>query len=609
MNAHPRPRTLRRLAVLLALAIGAPSNAALAATAYAVDGGDLLVFDTGAPASPQRTAITGLGAGLVVAGIDFRPQNGQLYALAYDPTAGTVQLHALSHRTGVARPIGAAFAFVDALGAPRRIGVDAGTRFGIDFNPAVDRLRVVNNAGQNFRVNPNDGAPADGNSGAAGIQMDGDVNVATVPATVDATAYTNPVPNTAATTQYTLDAATDRLFIQNPPNSGNQTLPLPLQLGSSALDFDAANGFDIEPGVDAPASNQPVASGSALAVLQVGGVAGLYRIDLTNGQASALGALGGVTGTVRGFAVHGESAPGALPAIALSADRTQLLRFATTTPANATPVSITGIAAGETLAGIDLRPATGQLFGLGVDPIANAGTLYRIDPQGGAATVIGPQGGVAFVDAAAAPVDLPPVDAGYGLDFNPTVDRLRVVTGSGLNFRLNPDTGAPIDGNGSVAGVNTDQSINVPAGTASVGATAYTNSFNGASVTSQYTLDHTASRLYIQNPPNTGTQILPLDVRVGAGLLAFSAIGGFDIPPAVRTATSGAAVSGGDGYAVLGETGAVSLGGNFYRIDLASGSATALGQVGPGPLPAGLAVGDGPTPDAVFADGFEVPLP
>ena len=91
--------------------------------------------------------------------------------------------------------------------------------------------------------------------------------------------------------------------------------------------------------------------------------------------------------------------------------------------------------------------------------------MYLLDPQTGAATVVGTASTVAFVDAAGAPVDLPAAASGYGFDFNPTVDRIRVTTQSGLNFRINPNNGAPVDGNLNntatpPAGTNTDAPIN-----------------------------------------------------------------------------------------------------------------------------------------------------
>ncbi len=110
-------------------------------------------------------------------------------------------------------------------------------------------------------------------------------------------------------------------------------------------------------------------------------------------------------------------------------------------------MTIAGVTAGETLVGIDYRPQTGQLFSFGVNATTDTGTVYIIDPQTGAASVVGSAGLVAFVTTAGAVVDLPPVSAGYGFDFNPTVDRIRVVTGTGLNFRLNPNNGVPVDNN------------------------------------------------------------------------------------------------------------------------------------------------------------------
>ena len=77
------------------------------------------------------------------------------------------------------------------------------------------------------------------------------------------------------------------------------------------------------------------------------------------------------------------------------------------------------------------------MYGLGVNATADTGTLYAISTQTGVAGAIGPSFGEVG--------DLPAGD--YGFDFNPAVDRIRVTTDTGLNFRLNPN-------NGSVAGVD-----------------------------------------------------------------------------------------------------------------------------------------------------------
>jgi len=312
------------------------------------------------------------------------------------------------------------------VGNPADLPDPATISYGFDFNPAVDRLRVTTGSGQNFRLNPNTGAPVDGDLGGAagsfaGVNMDGPINGGTT--SIDEVAYTNNAPNTTVTTLYTLDSITNNLFIQNPPNVGTQTAPLALTLNGSPLDFTTARGFDIAPGVNAPASNA-AATGTSFAILTVGGVIGLYRIELSTGAATLLGTPG--TLTPRGLAIWSPLPIGA----ALSANGGTLLRFRMDTPGTTTNVATSGIVAGETLIGIDSRPATGQLYGLGVNATTNTATLYLIDPQTGAATATGSAGLIAFVDAGGNPVDLPdPSVIGYGLDFNPTVDRIRVTTG------------------------------------------------------------------------------------------------------------------------------------------------------------------------------------
>ena len=89
----------------------------------------------------------------------------------------------------------------------------------------MDRIRVVTDAGQNFRLEPEHGRGRRRRRPAIGrLQMDGPINGATT--TVDAAAYTNNQQNATVTTLYTLDAASDQLYIQNPPNGGTQTTPL-----------------------------------------------------------------------------------------------------------------------------------------------------------------------------------------------------------------------------------------------------------------------------------------------------------------------------------------------------------------------------------------------
>jgi hypothetical protein len=543
------------------------------------DGRIALVPESQPGLATAATAVSGLVAGDLLVGVDVRPQNARLYGLGFNSAAGTVQLYLLTVDGAGARasPVGAAAVFdVPILGA----------QFGIDFNPTVDRLRVVNDAGQNFRLNPTNGAPVDGNPGLAGVQMDGVINGGTT--VLHDTAYVNNHINVTVTTQYTLDSTSNRLFIQNPPNNGTQTAPVNVTLGGSPLDFGGECGLDIPFDVTVSVANS-IASGKGLAALSVGGISGLYRIDLTSGGATLVGAFGV---TARDIAI----APELAPALALTAPGTMLLRFAAHRPSSVVGVTVTGVAAGERLVGIDSRPATGQVMGLGINPTANTGTVYLLDPQTGAATAIGAAGQVAFVDTTGSPVDYP--DTSYAVSFNPTVDRIRVLATSGLNFRVNPNSGAAVDGNVSTPGVNPDGAVNGAVGVGISGA-AYTNNVPGGTLTTLYTLDPAGNRLFIQNPPNNGTQTAGRPVTLDGLQFDFDTATGVDIPPGVDVAVSNAEATG-EGYAAL-TAGATAL----YRLALPGAELERVGNVGTGATPAAGLIAWIGIVDLIFADGFE----
>ena len=239
-------------------------------------------------------------------------------------------------------------------------------------------------------------------------------------------------------------------------------------------------------------------------------------------------------------------APGQ-PVLGLVQGTNALVRFTTATPATVgTPLPVTGLAAGDTLRAIDYRPANGVLYGLGVDASNAVVRTYTINPLTGAATVVG------------GPVTSPTPSVAWDINFNPTVDRIRVVSEQDENARLNPDTGA-------LAGDDTNLS---PAG-ATVGAVAYSNPFAGATTTTLYAINQATSSLALIGgvngtpSPNGGvvTDVGPLGVSITAG------------PTAFDIATNNTA------FAVLRPSGGAST---LYTISLATGAATPAGTVGDG---------------------------
>ena len=588
-------RLLLPLGVMSASLLGALQTKAETLYLLTEDGLLSSVSTTAATITPTvGVLITGVTSGETLVAIDVRPQNQQLYALGVNNVADKATLYLVEPSNGVATPVGTAGQI--AFTTNGALAVDfpdaAAVKWDIDFNPTADRVRVV--AGKlTFRINPNTGAGVDGDNGGvpviAGTNPDGTVNGGSL--NVNSAAYTNNQPNDLITTLYTLDDVSNSLFIQNPPNAGTQTLVLAVTLGGPILDF-SQSSFDIASGVNAPASNAPVAAGTGFMVAKIaGGTSKVYTLNLVSAQATLLGDTGLA---VRSVAVRTDLGA----AIAMNSAGTSLLRFNPATPGTVTiSPAISGLTAGETLVGIDNRPQTGQLYGLGINAVANTGTLYLIDPQTGAISAVGAAGSIAFVDATAATVDLPDPVSGYGFDFNPTVDRIRVITGTGLNFRINPGTGAPVDGDlggaaGSVPGTNTDgnQVLNglSNSSTGSTGA-AYTNSVAqslSGGVTTLYTLDSTSSSIYLQNPPNAGTTTTRVPITIGGAIPTFPALGGFDIPNTVVVAASNT-VAVGEGWFIATVSGLT----NLYRIDLTTGKAVSFGAVGAGATQmAGLAV-------------------
>lgn len=528
-------------------------------------GNQLVNFSTDGPAAATvPAALTGVVAGDSVVAIDRRPQNGMLYGIGYNATNGTVQLYAISTESNTAVTIGDAESFSDGVN-PVRVGVDTSTQIGMDFNPAVDRIRVVTSNGQNFRINPNTGSLVDGDgtgltSGTvSGTNPDGPINGAIT--TVSETAYTNAFANNGnISTQYTVDSTSDNVCLQNPPNTGTQTLCKTL---NPTLVF--VNGFDIPRSVVSTSSNTAVTTGSAFALGQTTGgtTQGLLSIDLTNGAVSAPVQIGTNTSGLASFALNQT-----VGADIIGLSGSSLIKFNATTPGTTTTVTTTGITAGETLVGLDWRPATGQLFALGFNSANGTGsaTLYRLDPQTGVASIIGSAGSIA--NGAGSPISLSGATS-FGFDFNPQVDRIRVVTNAGQNFRVNPN-------DGTVVGNTLDTTVSGL--TNSVDGAAYTNSFAGTSTTTLYTLDAASDALYIQNPPNAGVQTNTLPITVSGSSIDFTASSGFDIGREVRTSTANSAATSGVGYAALTVGGVTKL----YSIALATGAATDLGAIGTG---------------------------
>ncbi|QYF93851.1 DUF4394 domain-containing protein [Massilia sp. PAMC28688] len=447
--------------------------------------------------------ITGMQSGENMVGIDYRPADGLLYGVG-----STGRLYTIDPTTGVATQKSTLSA--DATDTTNPFTAMAGTEFGVDFNPVPDRLRVVSNTGQNLRINVDTGATT----------TDGNINGGAANTVLTAAAYTNSFAGTGSTTLFVLDGANGTLYTQNPPNDG--TLASPVALGVTATSVGA---FDID-----------ARNNRGYAVMTVGGVRGIYAINLgvTTGAATLVNSIAAME-DVRGIAIRTPAAPTVFGLTSTN----RLVSFRPATPNTlATDVAVTGTASGERLIGIDVRPRDGAMIG-----IAASGRIYTIDTATGAATLKATLAADA-TDATAPFTAIAGTE--FAVDFNPVADRLRVISNSGQNLRINVDTGA----------TTTDGTINRAPALPAVTAAAYTNSFAGTTSTMLLVADADSDSLALQNPPNDGTL-----VNIGGFGLDVSGDVGMDI-------------AGGANGLVLAALRPAGGPVTLYRVNAATGAAT-----------------------------------
>ena len=225
-----------------------------------------------------------------------------------------------------------------------------------------------------------------------------------------------------------------------------------------------------------------------------------------------------------------------------------IARFDTGATGVVTSVPVTGLQTGESLVGIDVRPANQVLYGVG-----STGRLYTLNPLTGAASAVNPTPQATLNGTS------------FAVDFNPVADRLRVISNTAQNLRLNPN-------DGSLAA--TDTAI-TPAGVTITGA-GYSNNApggGGTGVTTLYAIDATNGVLTTvgsvngsPNSPNGGV-VGPTVGSLGVGTGLDPRLG-FDIT----------GVNNGSAFASILTGGTDKL----YSINLSTGAATQIGTIGTG---------------------------
>jgi hypothetical protein len=209
--------------------------------------------------SSKSVRVTGVDGNLEC--IDVRPRDGLLYGLT-----DTDKVYTINPSSGAAK-----------LKSTLSVSFNGGFQSGCDFNPVLDKLRLVGSNDQNFSVDVDLGTATPQTTITYGA---GDANAGVDP-NLTAAAYTNSVAGATSTLLYDLDYDLDVLAVQNPPPNGVlQTI------GKLGINLAPIAGFDIF--TDASGGNSAIAaSGSTV-----------YTINLSTGAAVKMGnfSRGGIIG-------------------------------------------------------------------------------------------------------------------------------------------------------------------------------------------------------------------------------------------------------------------------------------------------------------------------
>lgn len=231
------------------------------------------------------------------------------------------------------------------------------------------------------------------------------------------------------------------------------------------------------------------------------------------------------------------------------------------------PVAVTGLG-GSSLVGIDIRPADSKLYGVGT-----GNKVFTINPVTGVASDVT---ATSFLGTAVGGG----LGAGsnFGVDFNPVANRLRIVSDADTNLRV---FGPSETVDPSLSYQTGDANFGVNPNVTSV---AYTNpDTNPGTGTTLYGLD-TSLNILVRH--NTGPGFQNLET-IGALGVDFASASGFDLNVA------------GTAFGAFHDSGAdVS---RLYTINLGTGAASLVGDIGGGQHLLDIAVTPVPEPGSYTA--------
>lgn len=244
--------------VIAATAATTLTNSAVATNSWSpsavglTTNGTLVSFKVNNPGSVYSLGtVKGLVGDTALIGIDYRPANGLLYGVG---NQGGVYTIAKSTGTKVSQ-------LTVAL---------EGVSFGVDFNPAADRLRIVSDTGQDLRHDVVGGVTV------ADLPLNTPPTVGNTLGITAAAYINNDNDADTGTLLFDIDTNVDQTVAQVPANNGTLSL-----VGKLGVDATGDAGYDIYSKL---VGGQTVAN-TGYAVLRVADRPTLYKVDPTTGGA------------------------------------------------------------------------------------------------------------------------------------------------------------------------------------------------------------------------------------------------------------------------------------------------------------------------------------
>jgi hypothetical protein len=230
-----------------------------------------------------------------------------------------------------------------------------------------------------------------------------------------------------------------------------------------------------------------------------------------------------------------------------------------------------GFAPDDQVAGISFRVARGMLYAL-----TTSGRLYSVETSSGIVSPVG-----------RSPAVLPLEGKSFGMAFNPLTDRIRVVSSTGQNLRMHPDTGATIDGDVKRPGLQGDTPLAYVPGDPNAGraprvaALAFTPGRINPQATTLYAIDDAGGLLV-----RLGAQAAGLD-SPGASLGQLRTIGSLGLGSMLDATMD---IADRDGSALAAVRTDLQPRTTLVKINLQTGHAVALGTVLDGLRILGMAI-------------------